>query len=77
MAGIQSILLLGESFTVYRETRTGHIHIFTNEAYSITLYVVQLWMLAVSEDAMDVRLLIMPDKPFNPGIDSVSCIDWY
>ena len=69
MAGIPSILPLGEGFAVYRETTTAHIFVLINEDYPFSLYVVTPREPDVSEDIMEVGLVIVPDKPV--GIDSV------
>ena len=71
MAGIPSNLPLGEGFTVYRETRTVHIIILLNEDYLFPLYIVTPRVAAVSEDTMEVRLLIVPDEAVEPDMDSV------
>ena len=71
MAGIQFISPLGEGFTVYRETRTAHILILINEDYLFSLYIVTPRVAAVSEDTMEVRLLIVPDEGVEPAMDSV------
>ena len=58
MARIQSILPLGEGFTVYRETNTENIIIFMNKDYSITLYIVKAQVPAVSEDTIARRVAL-------------------
>ena len=71
MAGIPSILPLSEGFAVYRETSTAHIFILINGDYPFSLYVVTPRLPAVSEDIMEVRLVIEPDEAVEPGMDSV------
>ena len=57
MTEIQSILLLGEGFTWYRETKSVDISIFINENYSITLYVEKQGPAVFAEDTIEIRYL--------------------
>ena len=71
MAGIPSILPLGEGFVVYRETTTAHIFVLIIRDYPFSLYLVRPRLPAVSEDIMEVGLVIVPEEAVEPGMDSV------
>ena len=71
MAGIPSIRPLGEGFVVYRETTTAHVFILIIRDYPFSLYLVRPWLPAVSEDIMEVGLVIVPEEAVEPGMDSV------